>query len=167
MARGRAARLAAPAKIKTTSKMKIKNIIIGLCMALPVYCAGQVVTTYDYKKHPGGDQHIGRYICGEDTTYVLSLGSNNRFYGDVVVDLGSREEAVRMMRWLVDFVPDKGMKRRQSAVRLGNASDNTAVPVTVMGAKMYRIYTGTGAISGLVAKKQLRDFAEMLEGGKF
>ena len=144
--------------------MMKRVFLMLLTIAISATVAAQKVYHTDSKRHRGGNQNIVKVEKDGITEYGLSLQSNNQYYGNIVVHLGTRENAIRLMRWLADY---EGKKSDRIDLETGDGA--WAKPVKVMGIPMYRVYTGGSRsdISALVAKKQLRDFADMLEKDEF
>lgn len=99
-------------------------------------------------------------LTNADTTYFMSLNTNNRFH-TMIVQLGSKEEALVTMRSMYDYTDFKS----KNVVKLNNPSNNTAVLTKVMGALNWYIYEeyATGNIYGYLARVHLEKFIEALE----
>ena len=138
-----------------------KVIFMALLLAMPFALAAQQVVKTNSIKHRGGAQRISSIVINGDTIYSLSLKSNNDFWGDVAVELGDRNTAIQILQFLAKYEPEKG-----DLIVLENSTKNIAKPTKVLGVKMYRIYEPGGTISGLIAKKQIKDFIKMLQTGK-
>lgn len=138
-----------------------KIIFMALLFAMPFVLSAQQVVKTNSIKHRGGAQRIASTVINGDTIYSLSLKSNNEFWGDVTVELGDRDNAIRLLEFLATYKPDKG-----DLIVLDTPAQNVAKPTKFMGVKMYAIYEPGGRISGLIAKKQIKDFIEMLQTGK-
>lgn len=138
-----------------------KVIFMALLLVMPFVLSAQQVVKTSSIKHQGGAQRISRTVIEGDTIYSLSLKSNNEIWGDVSVELGDRCNSIRLLKFLAAYEPEKG-----DLIVLDNPSHNVAKPTKFMGVKMYAIYESGGRIRGLIAKKQIKDFIEMLQTGK-
>lgn len=138
-----------------------KIIFMALLFAMPFVLSAQQVVKTNSIKHFGGAQRIASTVIDGDTIYSLSLRSNNEFWGDVSVELGNKDSAIRLLEFLAEYKPDKG-----DFIVLDNQKQNVVKPTKIMGVKMYAIYEPGGRIRGLIAKKQIKDFIEMLQTGK-
>lgn len=99
-------------------------------------------------------------LTNADTTYFMSLNTNNRFH-TMIVQLGNREEALVTMRSMYDYTDFKS----KNVVKLNNPSNNTAILTKVMGALSWSIFEeySSGNICGYLARVHLEKFIEALE----
>lgn len=142
--------------------MKRVILIIAMLIATEVaFCQISVgLKTESVCKLQMGYYTLEANLTDADTTYFMTLNTNNRFHR-ITVMLGNREEALITMKSMYDYTDSKS----QNVVNLNNPSNNTAILTKQMGALTWYVYEeyATGNIYGYLARIHLKKFIEALE----
>ena len=141
-----------------------KSIIAAAMMLLSVCALAQIsigARSEDIVKLNSGYHNLKAHISNTDTLYFLSLRSNNQFTGQIIIDLGYRDEAIVLLESLEDYDDDKS----GSTIYFNNPSKNKAVLTRVFGSKQYMVYEehGTGDIYCYLPKNYIRKYIEGLK----
>lgn len=133
----------------------MKKAIITLLLALPLACFGQSVTkTKMLKSTDLGNQKL-EAVMGNDTTYAIMIKTSNRYQPYFPVDLGKKDNALRLLHYLYDLDIQKG-----DIVNLENSTNNRVTKNPLGG---LRVVSETGVFSGQLRKPNIKGFIEAIE----
>lgn len=143
----------------------MKKLIIIAALTLLSVCAFAQISigprTETLEKMQMGYYSLKAQISDADTTYYLSLNSNNKFEGQIIVLLGYRDEAIKLLESLDEY-DDAGSN---AIINLNNPSNNTAILKRIMGVKTYYIFKehSTGAIYCYLSKPYIKKYISAMK----
>ena len=114
------------------------------CLSFSVIAQAQISIgprTETLSKVQAGLYSLNATISEADTTYYMSLNSNNKYEGAIIVELGYRDEAIVLLQSMLDYNDTKS----KSLIKLNNPSENTAILQAVLGVPQYLIFKKNGA----------------------
>lgn len=134
----------------------MRKFLIALCMMICVAASAQsVMSTETLKTTDLGNQKLMVAVSGEDTLYSVALKTGNSFQKYIMVALGDRERALKLLQFLYDYKAKKG-----DIIDLENATHNTA---TYQGASGYRVVSEGGQLSGHLRKPNIKGFIKVIK----
>lgn len=133
----------------------MRKAIITLLLAMPIVGFGQSITkTVQLKSTDLGNQKL-EAITGKDTTYVMLIATGNRFQKYLTVDLGRKEDAIRILNFLLDAEIKKG-----DIIRLENPTDNLVTKNALGG---FLVHSEGRQLHGQLRKPSIKGFIEAIK----
>ena len=133
-------------------------IVFGLLALATTISAQKVVSptvthTKTLKTTDLGNQKLTVAVTDNDTVYCIILATGHSM--NVVVDLGRKDKALKLLQWLYDYEPKKG-----EIIDLENDTHNMA---KWKGASGYLVYSEGKAFTGHLRKPNIKGFIESIK----
>lgn len=140
-----------------------KTLLIIIALLIAGTANAQMTVGTKKEKIASADSGFTRLYASihpNDTTYYMAVKSNNQYHGPIIVDLGYKDEALTLLRSMLDYVPQEN----DSVLYLNNPSNNTATFENILGAEQYFIYeeNSTGRIYGYLMTSTIKRFIKKL-----
>lgn len=144
----------------------MKKIIISavmLCLSAMAFAqitvvGGEMVKIASYDM---GFSNLYAYVEANDTTYMMSLKTNNEYHGNISVRMGYAEQAIALMESLLEYDDDG----KELMISFNNPSENSAYLKNILGVPTYYVFerNGSGRIYGYIYKPMLKKWIQKLK----
>ncbi len=132
----------------------MRKAIILLLLTISMVSQGQTITrTVTLKSTDLGNQKLEAAI-GKDTVYAMLIATGNRAMKHLTVGLGEKENALRLLSFLLDADIKKG-----DFINLENPTDNIVTKNPLGG---YLVYSQGRQFSGQLRKPNIKGFIEAI-----
>lgn len=134
----------------------MKNILLFLTMFCAFTANSQVLTSVKTLKTTDlGNQKLQVSCDGKNEYYCILLKTGNAFDKYIEVGLGTKEEAVKLLDFLLNVEV-----RRGDVIRLENPTGNTAKYSVASG---YTVYSLGGYLKGHLRKPNIKSFLKEIK----
>lgn len=132
----------------------MRKAIVLLLLTIAMVSQGQTITRkVTLKSTDLGNQKL-EAVVGKDTVYVMLIATGSRVMKHVTVELGDKENALRILLFLLDANIKKG-----DFINLENPTDNIVTKNSLGG---YLVYSQGRQFSGQLRKPNIKGFIEAI-----
>ena len=133
----------------------MKRIILLILLNVSLMATAQTITkTKTLKSTDLGNQKL-EAVVGRDTVYVMLITTGSRAMKYLTVELGNKENALRILSYLLDADIKKG-----DFINLENPTDNIVTKNALGG---YLVYSQGRQFSGQLRKPNIKGFIEAIQ----
>ena len=134
-------------------------LLLMVCIFIPLQAQISVTKRDVVCKTNFGNQKLIYAEKDSIGSFALSLASNNKYHGNVIVGLGDKEKALVTLKSMYEYENKDG-----DVIELNNPTNNNATYERVLGTWMFVIYAEhSDKIYGYLAKRQIKKMITALE----
>ena len=134
-------------------------LLLMVCIFIPLQAQISVTKRDVVCKTNFGNQKLIYAEKDSIGAFALSLASNNKYHGNVIVGLGDKEKALVTLKSMYEYENKDG-----DVIELNNPTNNNATYERVLGTWMFVIYAEhSDKIVGYLAKRQIKKMITALE----